>query len=266
MPASKIQRVTISPNFDRLLVKIKVDAMRPAENVRVAVLTAGHKVAGGKGQRGEDISLPIPSVHPWSPDDPFLYDLRIELLNQKGRKVDQVGNYFGMRSMRLGVVNGVLRPLLNGKFVFQLGPLDQGYWPDGAHTAPTDDALRFDLEMTKKLGFNLVRKHAKVEPQRWYYWADKLGLLVWQDMPSIWYPDDGPPSVRAKFEQEWKMVIEQHFNSPAISAMVISTTCTSTSVPESRLSPAQRAQPRWASSAAAVCSSPGTYAGQARRL
>jgi hypothetical protein len=109
---------------------------------------------------------------------------------------------------------------LNGKFVFQLGPLDQGYWPDGMHTAPTDAALRFDLEVTKRLGFNLVRKHAKVEPQRWFFWADKLGLLVWQDMPNLWYPDDQPERVRAEFEKEWQILIGQHWNSPSVVAWV----------------------------------------------
>ena len=101
-----------------------------------------------------------------------------------------------------------------------MGPLDQGYWPDGVYTAPTDAALRFDLETIKRLGFNLVRKHAKVEPQRWYYWADKLGLLVWQDMPSIWYPDDTPAESRVQFEHEWQTIIDQHANSPAIVAWV----------------------------------------------
>jgi hypothetical protein len=130
--------------------------------------------------------------------------------------LDDVKSYFGMRSINLGVADGKLRPLLNGKFIFQMGPLDQGYWPDGIYTAPTDEALKFDLETVKRLGFNLVRKHAKVEPQRWYYWADKLGLLVWQDMPSMWYPDDQPERTRKQFEQEWQTIIQQHRNSPAI--------------------------------------------------
>ena len=111
--------------------------------------------------------------------------------------LDEVGNYFGLRSTGIGQVAGKLRPLLKWEIrAFQMGPLEQGYRPDGIHTAPTDAALKFDLETIKRLGFNLVRKHAKVVPQRWYYWADKLGLLVWQDMPSMWYPDDHPERVR----------------------------------------------------------------------
>jgi hypothetical protein len=149
----------------------------------------------------------------WSPNDPFLYGLKIQLKDERGYVVDAVGSYFGMRSVSLGIVNGQLHPLLNGKFVFQLGPLDQGNWPDGIYTAPTDAALKFDLETTKKLGFNFVRKHEKIEPQRWYYWADKLGLMVWQDLPTIVFPDE---QLRPQFEKEWKEIIDQHRNSPAI--------------------------------------------------
>src|SRR5262249_33952465 len=105
---------------------------------------------------------------------------------QQGDKVvDTVDSYFGLRKIAVGKDDkGITRLLLNNKFVFQFGPLDQGFWPDGLYTAPTDEALKYDIEVTKKLGFNMARKHVKVEPARWYYWCDKLGLLVWQDMPS----------------------------------------------------------------------------------
>ena len=113
-----------------------------------------------------------------------MYDLRVSL-KSGGKTVDEVTSYFGMRKIALGKdEKGVTRLMLNGKFVFQVGPLDQGFWPDGIYTAPTDEALRCDIEMMKKLGFNCARKHVKVEPDRWYYWCDKLGLLVWQDMPA----------------------------------------------------------------------------------
>ncbi len=128
--------------------------------------------------------MTVPNPHLWSPDDPFLYDVTAELLDSQSRPVDTVGSYTGMRSVGLATVGGVLRPVVNGKFVFQMGTLDQGYWPDGIYTAPTDEALKFDLLKHKDMGYNLVRKHIKVEPQRWFYWADKLGLLVWQDMPA----------------------------------------------------------------------------------
>jgi beta-galactosidase/beta-glucuronidase len=120
----------------------------------------------------------------WSPDSPFLYDLVITV-KENGNEIDQIRSYFGMRKISLGKDDkGILRLCLNNKPLFQFGPLDQGFWPDGIYTAPTDEALRYDIEMTRQLGFNMARKHVKIEPQRWYYWADKLGLLVWQDMPS----------------------------------------------------------------------------------
>src|SRR5205085_2381000 len=118
---------------------------------------------------------------------------------------------------------GVTRMLLNGKFVFQLGPLDQGFWPDGLYTAPTDEALKYDIEITKKMGFNLARKHVKVEPARWYYWCDKLGLLVWQDMPSgdkHVAPDKGEITRTAAsteiYNRELKSLIDALYNVPSI--------------------------------------------------
>ena len=99
--------------------------------------------------------------------------------------IDEVDSYFGMRKMAMVEEDGIQKLYLNNEFLFHLGPLDQGFWPDGLYTAPTDEALRFDIEKIKEYGFNMVRKHIKVEPQRWYYWADKLGVMVWQDMPSM---------------------------------------------------------------------------------
>ena len=128
--------------------------------------------------------------------------------------VDSVGSYTGMRSIGIARVDGVPRPVLNGQFVFQTGTLDQGYWPDGIYTAPTDAALRFDLQKHKDLGFNMVRKHIKVEPQRWFYWADRLGLLVWQDMPSMERTPDA--TARTQWESEYRRVIDQHRSSPSL--------------------------------------------------
>jgi hypothetical protein len=123
-------------------------------------------------------------VKPWTPESPFLYGLEVRL-KRGSEVVDSVASYFGMRKIEVAKDDrGVNRIKLNGKPIFQVGPLDQGFWPDGLYTAPTDEALRYDVEITKQLGFNMTRKHVKVEPDRWYYWCDKLGLLVWQDMPS----------------------------------------------------------------------------------
>lgn len=174
---------------------------------RAEVLSGGSVVGSATGAVGAHIRVPVPGARLWSPDDPFLYDLRVTLTGAGGG--DVVTGYFGMRSIGKAMVGGVLRPVLNGRFVFQLGTLDQGYWPDGIYTAPTDEALRSDLERQKALGFTMVRKHIKVEPARWYYWADRLGLLVWQDMPSLDAVDDPPERSHANYESELRRIVEQ---------------------------------------------------------
>ncbi|RYY52608.1 MAG: glycoside hydrolase family 2, partial [Chitinophagaceae bacterium] len=172
------------------------------------------------GQSGTTFYLPVKNPKTWSPDSPFLYDLKLTLRDGNGKVKDQVSTYFGMREVKLGKVNGVVRPLLNNQFVMQVGLLDQGYWPDGILTAPTEAALKYDIELTKRAGFNLIRKHMKTEPKRFYYWADKLGLLVWQDMPAIWYPDEDTAKTRSAFRTEWKAIMDDHYNSPSIVAWV----------------------------------------------
>jgi hypothetical protein len=173
------------------------------QTVTAQVLSGGQVVGTATGQVGQHLRVPVPGARLWSPDDPFLYDLRVT-----SNSGDVVTGYFGMRSLGKALVGGVMRPLLNGKFVFQLGTLDQGYWPDGIYTAPTDAALRWDLERQKALGFNMVRKHIKVEPARWFYHADRLGLLVWQDMPSLDAVDE-VPNGRTAFESELRRMVDQ---------------------------------------------------------
>ncbi|MDO4575877.1 MAG: glycoside hydrolase family 2 TIM barrel-domain containing protein [Planctomycetia bacterium] len=159
----------------------------------------------------------------WTPDNPYLYKV-VYTLHVKDRVVDRVESYLGMRTSTLGKgEDGKLRMLLNGKFVFQYGPLDQGWWPDGLYTAPTDEALKYDLEMTKKMGFNMLRKHVKVESRRFYYWCDKLGLLVWQDMPSgdRYIAPSDPDIVRtpesaANYYHEWGEIMDTLQNAPSI--------------------------------------------------
>lgn len=211
-----IQRLAITPNLKRSIVTVNPQLSGIARKVRVVVSTGGKTVGETLSDVPGKIEVSVPNPHTWSPGDPFLYDLKVSLLDKRGKVVDEVGSYFGMRSVGISPVEGRLRPTLNGRFVFQMGPLDQGYWPDGIHTAPTDQALKYDLDVIKQLGFNMVRKHAKLEPQRFYYWADKLGIMVWQDMPSMWYPETQPEKVRPEFEREWKTIIEQHYNSPSI--------------------------------------------------
>ena len=220
VPASaQIASLKVTPDLDTRTLHALVNAEGGSgTTVRLTALDAGHPVASVEGKTGEELRLPIPNVHPWTPDDPHLYDLQI-LLVQNGRAVDKVGSYFGMRKISLGKDDqGHAKLFLNDRFVFQRGVLDQGYWPDGIYTAPTDDALRFDLEIAKKLGFNLDRKHAKVEPDRWYYYADKLGLLVWQDMPQMFF-DKGvsiSDANRKQFKDEWQEIIAELYNHPSI--------------------------------------------------
>lgn len=131
--------------------------------------------------------LQVPEMKTWSPDSPYLYGLRISI-SRNGKIIDSVDGYTAMRSIEAkhdSSHNKYKRMALNGENLFQFGPLDQGWWPDGLYTAPTDEALKFDVVKLKEMGFNMIRKHIKVEPARWYYWCDVLGMMVWQDMPSI---------------------------------------------------------------------------------
>ena len=212
--AEHIERIRLEPDVEGQQLKLRVEAGSGLV-VEATALKDGKAVATVSGPAGGMLELPVKNPRLWSPDSPFLYGLRIRLKDGKG-VVDEVQSYFGMRSVGVGKVNGVPHLLLNGHFLFQLGLLDQGYWPDGIYTAPTDSALRFDIVFAKRAGFNMIRKHMKTEPQRWYYWADKLGVLVWQDMPSIWYQDEDTAVTRSRFRSELKRVIDDHFNSPSI--------------------------------------------------
>jgi beta-galactosidase/beta-glucuronidase len=218
VPETAITRLKLVPDLPGQALGITVMVDGPAEGVIVeaAAFAEGQEASRTVGAPGEEIRLDLPNPRPWSPDDPFLYDLTVTL-KQGDTIIDEVQSYFGMRSIEIEQVDGIARPVLNGEFVFQIGLLDQGYWPDGIYTAPTDEALRFDLEQAKALGYNMVRKHMKVEPQRWYYWADRLGLLVWQDMPSM-NPLGPPPSpdAREQFERELIEMVDELSNSPAI--------------------------------------------------
>lgn len=212
-----VSHVKLVPDLANARLEIEVTAI--GENLQVAAvaLDGDREVAKAEGRAGKKFHLPISDPKKWSPDNPFLYDLKLQLSNGQGKVVDQIASYFGMRSVSLGKVDGVTRPLLNGEFVLQLGLLDQGYWPDGVFTAPTDEALLYDIELAKRTGFNVIRKHIKTEPMRWYYHCDRLGLLVWQDMPNIWEPD-GVDSVvvRKQFRKEWQEIIDQLISTPSI--------------------------------------------------
>lgn len=216
-PVSKIhiENIRLLPDLANSRLKVLVNTTGDARVTAVA-LDGGQLVSVAEAVSGAGFYLPIKSPKLWSPDEPFLYDLTISLKDGHGKVVDDVKSYFGMRDIKLGKVNGVNRPLVNGKFIMQLGLLDQGYWPDGILTPPTEEALKSDIRFTKNAGFNLIRKHMKTEPQRFYYWADKLGLFVWQDMPAIWYQNEDTAKVRTEFRRELKAVMDEHYNSPSI--------------------------------------------------
>ncbi|MBX3745851.1 MAG: DUF4965 domain-containing protein [Verrucomicrobiae bacterium] len=237
VPHTAIESLRITPNYDEGTVTLEArirsweESPAPA-SVRFVALEGNRRVASETARvlPGADGSpaiaratLTLPDPKSWSPDSPFLYDLRA-VLRRDRRPVDRVASYFGLRKIELAQdAEGTPRLFLNGEPLFQFGPLDQGFWPDGLYTAPTDEALRYDIEVTRQFGFNMARKHVKIEPARWYYWADRLGLLVWQDMPSgdryIGSRDPDitrSPESGAQFEAELRAMVDGFYNHPSI--------------------------------------------------
>ena len=236
-----ISAVRITPDVDKSNITFSVDyklAAGKATTVSAKVFAAGveipdkhHTTIKGdlSNQHTTEWPVHIPQPQLWSPDSPFLYDV-IFTVAVDGKVMDEVRSYFAMRKIALGKdQEGVTRMMLNGEPLFQYGPLDQGFWPDGLYTAPTDEALKYDLEVTKQLGFNMVRKHVKVEPARWYYHCDKMGLLVWQDMPSgdkhaPWNPTGGHNGEEIQrstesaenFKNEWREIMTDLAHFPCI--------------------------------------------------
>ena len=215
LPAQAISRLKLTPDADAGTLTLEARLQSPGDGytLRASALTGAQTVASGEGPASAPLRLTIPRPHLWAPGDPFLYDLKVSLL-RNGAVIDDAASYFGLRKISLGPgPDGAARLLLNGKPLFQFGFLDQGFWPDGLHTPPTDEAMRFDIASTIGFGMNLARKHIKVEPDRWYYWADKLGLLVWQDMPS---GGNDTPDARKNFSSEWQRLIDARYNHPSI--------------------------------------------------
>lgn len=231
---SHIRALRLTPDVDHAAITVQIHARIPDGKATFKVeILDGRKVireatlqaqtAAPAADVAPRLTLNIPHPKLWSPDSPFLYGLRVAL-HENGRPVDRVESYFGLRKIAVAKdAQGINRLFLNNRPLFQFGPLDQGFWPDGLYTAPTDAALRYDIEMTKKLGFNMCRKHVKIEPARWYYWADRLGLLVWQDMPNgdrhIGSRDPDitrSPESAANFERELKAMVDGLYNHPSI--------------------------------------------------
>jgi hypothetical protein len=217
---SCIDRLKCRPDVDAKNLRIWVSVNSLSENLRVEAVAsiAGDEVARVSGPANAELVLKLPAMHLWSPDDPFLYDLKV-VLKDGGKILDSVSSYFAMRKISLRKdPQEFTRIALNDQFLFQIGTLDQGFWPDGVYTAPTDEAWRSDIEFLKRAGFNFTRKHVKVEPDRWYYWCDKLGLLVWQDMPS---GNNATPAGRRDFESELLRMVDGLENHPCIVVWVL---------------------------------------------
>ena len=236
-PVSKqrITQVKTVPDIDNGTIKVSasVEGASYGDLVVVSLIDGGTIIATTKAAIGEELKIPIDNPKLWSPESPFLYDLSISLICD-GKMTDKVGSYFGMRKIAMKKDDhGVVRMQLNNEDYFQFGPLDQGWWPDGLYTAPTDEALKYDIVKTKELGFNLIRKHVKVEPARWYTHCDRLGILVWQDMPNggegpQWQMRkyfDGPEFRRtaeseAIYRKEWKGIMDYLYSHPSIVSWV----------------------------------------------
>ena len=223
-------------------VSVATEGMQEGDVVRVKLLDGGvgystengikgNVLAQGKTVPDGTVMLPVSDAKLWSPDSPYLYGLEISVL-RGGKVIDSVHGYTAMREVSLYVKNKNTKLLgLNGQPLFQFGPLDQGWWPDGLYTAPTDEALKYDIQKTKDFGFNMIRKHIKVEPSRWFYYCDQLGMLVWQDMPCFasnnlnkWvvhnYSEDtdfpATPQAKANFYKEWSEIMAQVKKFPCI--------------------------------------------------
>jgi beta-galactosidase/beta-glucuronidase len=232
VPETYIAYTKQTPDLDNktLTVNASIKNLKPGDLINISAWKGNEKVAE---ENGSDTiaTLTFADVEPWSPSHPFLYNLRLTL-TRKGKVVDEIKSYFAMRKISVAPdKNGIKKMMLNNKFLFEFGPLDQGWWPDGLYTAPTDAALKSDIEKTKEMGFNMIRKHIKVEPARWYYYCDSLGMLVWQDMPSgdlgnHWEPRPGvlgratdrdrSPESEGYYRKEWNAIIDALHNYPCI--------------------------------------------------
>jgi hypothetical protein len=220
VPEVCIDGVWMTPDLDAngLRLRVAVNSLADDLQVEAVALADGAAVGRVTGVAGAELLLPLANPKLWSPASPFLYDLQVTL-KEGGHQVDHVSSYFGMRQVALRKdAQGIARIILNGQPLFQIGTLDQGFWPDGIYTAPTDEALRSDLVFLKAAGFNLTRKHVKIEPDRWYYWCDKLGLLVWQDMPS---GNNATVEGQREFESELLHMVKDLNNHPSIILWVL---------------------------------------------
>lgn len=236
-----IEDLKIIPDIDNQTVTVIPEIVNASRDIKVKVEVYAKNARGrnkivskGRSINGEtvEVAMPVDAIL-WSPDNPFLYGVDVSVY--KGNKlVDYVISYFAMRKFSTAKdENGIVRLMLNNEPIFMFGPLDQGWWCDGLYTAPCDEALKYDIQKTKDFGYNMIRKHVKVEPARWYYHCDQLGIIVWQDMPSGgkgpgWVTDryfDGSlsrrtPESEATYKKEWKEIIDYLYSVPSIGVWV----------------------------------------------
>ena len=226
-----IKNLKTTPDIDHNRVKILTETYQPefGDIIEVTVNDGNKNIAKVSAAAGEGLEIPVMDAKLWSPENPFLYTVTVKLMHNN-KTVDEVKSYFAMRKISTKRDDkGVVRIQLNNKDYFEFGPLDQGWWPDGLYTAPTDEALKYDIEKTKELGFNMIRKHVKVEPARWYTHCDELGILVWQDMPSSsggngWQSRtyhtgnewDRPAASEKIYRKEWKAIMDELQPYPSI--------------------------------------------------
>ncbi len=231
VPSNHLTNIKTTPDIDNNLVTIEAKSSKaaPGDYFEVNISGNGTMVATGKASVTEVLDIHIDSPELWSPEHPFIYDMEL-ILFSGGKETDRVKSYFAMRKISTARDEyGIMRLQLNNENYFPMGTLDQGWWPDGLYTAPSDEALLFDIQATKDMGFNMIRKHVKVEPARWYMHCDRVGILVWQDMPSgdetpVWQMRqffDGTelersPESEANFRKEWQAVIDMLYSHPSV--------------------------------------------------
>lgn len=239
-PEAWLGEIRITPDVDRksvVIVPLSNKPLKKEYKVDIAIFEKGNKIASATVLADKEVTIELDNPKLWSPDNPFLYEIKLEMTNKDGTIIDKIESYFGMRKISLGDLNGNKYLFLNNEPLFHYGTLDQGWWPDGLHTPPSDEAMKYDIEITKQMGFNMIRKHIKVEPDRWYYHCDKLGIMVWQDMPSgmVILQEEGNERSNpiqhvsrrgddlerrsessAQFEWELQRMIALHYNSPSI--------------------------------------------------
>src|SRR5690554_233180 len=226
-----ISHLKTIPNIDggNLSVLASAEGTAMSDIVEVKVFDNGNLIGAGKAAAGQEVLVAVPDAKLWSPENPFLYDLEVSI-SRGGKVIDKVDSYVGMRKISTARdENGIVRLQLNNENYFHFGTLDQGWWPDGLYTAPSDEALLYDIRKTKDFGFNMIRKHVKVEPARWYYHCDREGVLVWQDMPN----GDRSPQWQMRnyfngqefqrsaeseqnFRQEWKEIMDLTISNPSV--------------------------------------------------